>query len=94
MYTKYLNGNKVPRAKILTKDVLKRQILTDSIAKNDCLGRGKHIVLTHFLTQYLKKTHILTCVSKHLNNNKVPRATILTQDVLKRQILTDSIANI
>ena len=41
---KYLNGNKVPRAKILTKDVLKRQILTDSIAKNDCLGRGKHIV--------------------------------------------------
>ena len=30
---KYLNGNKVLRAKILTKDVLKRQILKDSIAK-------------------------------------------------------------
>ena len=41
---KYLNGNKVPRAKILTKDVLKRQILTGSIAKNDYLGRGKQIV--------------------------------------------------
>ena len=41
---KYLNANKVPRTNILTKDVLKRQILTDSIAKNDCLGLGKHIV--------------------------------------------------
>ena len=36
---KYVNGNKVFRAKILTKDVLKQQILTDSIAKNDCLCR-------------------------------------------------------
>ena len=41
---KYLNGNKVLRAKILTKYVLKRQILTDSIAKNYCLCRGIHIV--------------------------------------------------
>ena len=41
---KYLNGNKVLRAKISTKDVLKRQILTDSIAKHYCLCRGKHIV--------------------------------------------------
>ena len=35
---------------------------------------------------YLNKTHILTCTSKHLNSNKVPRAKILTQNVLKRQI--------
>ena len=44
MYAENLNGEKVLRAKIPTKDVLKRQILTDSIAKNDCLCRGKHIV--------------------------------------------------
>ena len=80
---KYLNGNKVLRAKILTKDALKQQILTDSIAKNYCSCRGKHIVYTHFLAQYLNKTHILTSISKHLNNNKS-----LTQNVLIRQILT------
>ena len=66
------------------------------MAKNYCLCRGKHIVYAHFLAcaQYLNKTHILTCIFKHLNRNKVPRAKILTQNVLKRQILTDSIGNI
>ena len=48
MYTEFLNGNKVLRTKILTKDVLKRQILTDSIAKNDCLCRG----ITHHLKSF------------------------------------------
>ena len=64
------------------------------MAKNYCLWRGKHIVYAHFLAQYLNKTHILTCIFKHLNRNKVPRAKVLTQNVLKRQILTDSIGNI
>ena len=91
---KYLSGNKVFRAKIPTKDVLKRQILTDSIAKNYCLCRGKHVVETHFLAKYLNETHILTCILKHLDSHKVPCAKILIQNVLKRQILTDSFANI
>ena len=46
------------------------------------------------LAQYLNKTNILTCIFKHLNSNKVPRAKILIQNVLKRQILTDFTANI
>ena len=53
-----------------------------------------HIILTHFIAEYVHKTRILTCILKYLNGNKVPRAKILTKDVLKRQILTDSIASI
>ena len=44
-----------------------------------------------FFGTYVSKTHILTCILKHLNSSKVPRATILSQNVLKRQILTDLI---
>ena len=51
-----------------------------------------HIILTHFIAGYINKTHILTCIRKYLNENKVLRAKIPTKDVLKRQILTDSIA--
>ena len=46
MYTKISKRKQGSPCKIFTKDALKRQILTDSIAKNYCLilCRGKHIV--------------------------------------------------
>ena len=48
-----------------------------------------HIILTHFsIEEYGNKTHILTCIRKYLNRNKVLRAKIPTKDVLKQQILT------
>ena len=51
-----------------------------------------HIIWTEFIAEYVNKTRILTCILKYLNENKVLRAKILTKGVLKRQILTDSIA--
>ena len=72
-------------AKISIKDVLKRKILRRITV---CVGVNTSCKFT--LAQYLNKTHILTCILKHINSNKVPRAKILTQIVLKRQILTDS----
>ena len=53
-----------------------------------------HKIYTHFKAEYINKTHILTCILKYLNSNKVPRAKLPTQNVLKRLVLTDSIANI
>ena len=38
-----------------------------------------HIIQTHFIAEYVNKTHILTCILKHLNSNKVSRAKILSQ---------------
>ena len=35
-----------------------------------------------FLAECLTKTHILTCMQKHLNSKNVPGAKILTQNVL------------
>ena len=46
---KYLNGNKILRAKIPTKDVLRRQILTDSIAKQWGLKAFKYMAVTGLL---------------------------------------------
>ena len=89
MYTKISKRKQGSPCKNFTKDALRRQILTDSIAKNPVC-----VEVTHFLAQYLNKTNILTCVFKQINNNKVPRAKILIQNVLKRQILTDFTANI
>ena len=51
-----------------------------------------HIIHTHFIAEYVNKTHIFTFMLKYLNANMVLRAKIPTKDVLKRQILTDSIA--
>ena len=54
-----------------------------------------HIILIHlnpFYGRICQHTHILTCILKYLNGNKVFRAKIPTKDVLKRQILTDYIA--
>ena len=50
------------------------------------------ISLNPFYGRICQHTHILTCILKYLNGNKVFRAKIPTKDVLKRQILTDSIA--
>ena len=77
--------SKVLGAKISIKDVLKRKILRRITV---CVGVNTSCKIT--LAQYLNKTHILTCILKLINSNKVPRAKILTQIVLKRQILTDS----
>ena len=50
------------------------------------------IPLFKLTAEYVYKTHILTCTLKYLTGNKILSAKILTQNVLKRQILTDSIA--
>ena len=42
----------------------------------------------------LKNTHILRSILKYLNDNKVLRAKLLSQNVLKRPILTDSTTNV
>ena len=47
---------------------------------------------SHFQEEYLNKLHILICILKHLNSDKIFGAKIRTQNVLKRQILTNSIA--
>ena len=44
LFNMYAEISRVLRAKIPNKDVLKQQILTDSIAKHYCLCRGKHNV--------------------------------------------------
>ena len=40
--------------------------------------RIQHNVRTRFLAEYLNKTHILTCILKHLNDDNVICAKILT----------------
>ena len=50
-------------------------------------GRTKQVVLTHFLAA-LYHYYILKCILKHLNGNKVLRANTLTQNILKREILS------
>ena len=47
---------------------------------------------SHFQEEYLNKLQILICILKHLNSDKIFGAKIRTQNVLKRQILTNSIA--
>ena len=71
---KYLNGNKVPRAKIPTKDVLKRQTTFSS-------------------TIFQQNAHFNMYIETSKQQQGSP-FKILTQNVLKRQILTDSIAHI
>ena len=44
------------------------------------------------MAEHVNKTRILTLILKYLNGNKVLRAKIPTKNVLKRQILTNSIA--
>ena len=44
-----------------------------------------------FFSRNLNKTHIKTCILKHLQGKKILCAQILTQNVFKRRILTDSI---
>ena len=74
---KYLNGNKVFRAKILTKEVLKRQILTDSIAKNDQVCAEVN-TFSSTISQQNKHFNMYIETSKQQKDSKFK---ILTQDV-------------
>ena len=49
---------------------------------------------TQFLGEYVAKIHNLTCILQRLNSRKVVRSKILIQNVLERQILTNSTAKL
>ena len=56
-------------------------------------GKIKHIDrLNSFLAQYLNKTHILTCTETSKQQQGFLCIKILSQNLLERKILTDSIA--
>ena len=42
-----------------------------------------HIFITHFIADYVNKTHILTCILNYLSVNKVLRIKISTRDVFE-----------
>ena len=101
----HLNSNKVPRAKILTQNVFKRQILTYSIAsiyRQQRCERGRvGNVLNYaidnvsfvFSRKFFCNMHVY---SEQKSDKKVLNAKLPTGNVLKirRQILTEFIAQL
>ena len=58
------------------------------------LSPCQHDFSTQFLAEYVAKIHNLTCTLQRLNSRKVVRSKILIQNVLSRQILTNSTAKL
>ena len=91
MYTKTSKRKQGSRVKIFTKDALKRHreellfVSTQTHRLNS---------FSSTISEQNKHFNMYNCICKYLNSNKVPREKILIQNVLKRQILPDSIANI
>ena len=73
-----------------TNKEIKNIFETGESLSSDCHPSTKHT--TKRVIKYVNKTHILPFILKHLNGKKVLRAKILLHNVVKRHILTDSIA--